>query len=428
MQNLKHKFIISVIIFIFLVIWIQIFLSFHAKDVHSYATLIEGSAEVNTTTLELQKKYQLQVGDILSTGEKGLVVIEWGDGSITRLWANSQISIRENTISEDLSEIKIATDMIKWKAWTKVVTSLSKDNYFNMYFWDVEAGVRGTTFDIDLGKQTLYVEDHVVFLKKGTLPEVLVSENQPFSLSLFSFIDLQKYIKEFQDIDWKNINEKLDTQYREVLVKKSLDSASTNPLILTLLEIFLPRYRILTELHGNRDLAKIQTIANGLSASEKQKLYDEVNAEYQTMNFAIPSDGDTYNKKILYKKTLLLLTDDTSVKESLVKGSVYDVQSILSTKNVAWLQETLQFLSENENTVKTLPNQIKSFLNPGDINLLPDDLKKTMLENTKMFQDILQIDISKADTSLDMIKSLNDKAQDAIHSGLDKAFNTFMPK
>lgn len=428
MQNLKHKFIISVIIFIFLVIWIQIFFSFHAKDVHSYATLIEGSAEVNTTTLELQKKYQLQVGDILSTGEKGLVVIEWGDGSITRLWANSQISIRENIISEDLSEIKIATDMIKWKAWTKVVTSLSKDNYFNMYFWDVEAGVRGTTFDIDLEKQTLYVEDHVVSLKKGTLPEVLVSENQPFSLSLFSFIDLQKYIKEFQDIDWKNINEKLDAQYREVLVKKSLDSASTNPLILTLLEIFLPRYRILAELHGKGDLAKIQTIANGLPASEKQKLYNEVNAEYQTMNFATPSDGDMYNKKILYKKTLLLLTDDTSVKESLVKGSVYDVQSILSTKNVAWLQETLQFLSENENTVKTLPDQIKSFLNPGDINLLPDDLKKTMLENTKIFQDIFQIDISKTDTSLDTIKSLNDKAQEAIHSGLDKAFNTFMPK
>jgi hypothetical protein len=428
MKNLKHKFIIIVWLLIFSILALQVFVSFRENDKSSYITLVEWTAKINDISLELQKKYKIAVWDILSTGEKSLAVIEWWDGSITRIWGNSQIVVKENLISKNLSQIQIATQILKGKAWSKVTTNLSWENHFKVYFDNIEAGVRGTTFDIDLEKQIIFVQDHEITLKKWDLPSIRLWENQPFSLSLFSLIDIKKYIQEFQDIDWKSLNTKLDSEYKEKLTQEALDSFWKNEPFLVFLEIFFPKYRILAELHGNQDEKKIEALIGSLSSDQRQDVYESVYKEYQKINFATPDETEMYKKKLAYKKAILLLTDDSSVKQSLVKGSVYDFQDIIATKNTLWLQETLNFLWEQKNIVKDLPKEVKDFMNIESINLLPPDLKDIMLKNTKMFQDIFQIDITNVDFSLEWVKSLNDTAKEVINSGLDKAFNSILKK
>jgi len=39
-----------------------------------------------------------------------------------------------------------------------------------------------------------------------------IGEDEPFSIKSFSFIDLEEFVKKVQDIDWKNLNEKLDNE------------------------------------------------------------------------------------------------------------------------------------------------------------------------------------------------------------------------
>ncbi len=406
-------------------------MSFHSKDTNSYATLISWTGKINEKSIDREKKYKIIPWDMLSTWEGWLIVLQWWDGSITRLWESSQLQIKENFISQNVSQIKIAMELMKWKAWSKVISNLTWKNYFKVNFENIEAWVRGTTFDVDLSRETVFVENHEITLTKANATPIKIWENQPFSLSLFDFISLERYLKEIQDINWKNINIKLDEKYTTELGKQALISLSKNQPFLTLLEIFFPKYRVLAELHWNQDEKKLESLISQLTPSQKQDIYSQVYEEYQSINFATASDQELYRKKLLYKKVIFLLTDDLEVKQSLVKGSVYDFQDIISTKNTAWLQDTIQFLWAQKDIVTTLPNSVKNLLKVSDVNILPEDLKKILLENTKMFQDILQIDPSKIaipDISIDGLKSLNDSAQKTINSTLDKALNSLVPK
>lgn len=431
MKNLKHKFILFIFIFILLILALQIAVSFHWKDTNSYATLISWTGKINNTLIEVQKKYKIISWDILSTGENWLIVLQWGDGSITRLWSDSQLRVKENFVSQDVAQIKIVTELIKGKAWSKVITNMAGKNYFKVNFENMEAWVRGTTFDIDLRRETIFVENHEITLTKANSAPIKIWENQPFSLSLFGFISLERYFKEIQDIDWKNINLQLDKKYTDDLTRQALDSFSKNQPLLTLLEIFFPKYRVLAELHGDQDEKKLKILISQLTWAQKQGVYNKVYEEYQSINFATADNEVLYKKKMLYKKVIFLLTDNLEVKQSLVKWSIYDFQDIVSTKNSAWLEETIKFLSDQKDMITTLPDSVKNFLKVGNINILPEDFKKILLDNTKVFQDIFQIDTLKwalPDVSVDRLKSLNDSAQKSINSTLDKAFNSILPK
>lgn len=104
---------------IFFLFCIQIyFITFsYTKDTSTYATLLEGNATVLSTgekiVLKNDTKQKLFPGDVLQTLPKSLVVIEWGDKSITRLGESSKILIKENFVSEDLAKIRVSFELLK---------------------------------------------------------------------------------------------------------------------------------------------------------------------------------------------------------------------------------------------------------------------------------------------------------------------------
>lgn len=77
----------------------------------------------------------LTSGDSIRTiGKESLAVIEWGDGSITRLGGNTKISVGNNEVSRDYTKIDISFDLIAGKTWSNVVSFISGDSAFTQTF------------------------------------------------------------------------------------------------------------------------------------------------------------------------------------------------------------------------------------------------------------------------------------------------------
>ena len=90
---------------------------------------------------------------------------------------------------------------------------LGTDSYFKESFWDTVAAVRGTIFDLNLDNNYLYVHSHEVSLASADWKEVIVPENKPLDLLSFDFIKLEKFIKDFKDKAWQDLNTKFDEEY-----------------------------------------------------------------------------------------------------------------------------------------------------------------------------------------------------------------------
>ncbi len=81
----------------------------------------------------------------------------------------------------------------------------------------MEAGVRGTIFDVDLDADYLNVSSHLVTLTDTSGNEILVEEGKPIRLSTLSLIELQEFLKNIQDTAWIELNETYDRAYFETL-------------------------------------------------------------------------------------------------------------------------------------------------------------------------------------------------------------------
>lgn len=97
-------------------------------------SLIKGSVFLNATFLEKESKYILAPGDKISVGQESLALIEWGDGSLTRLGENTKISIEENQVSRDYTKINISFELIAGKTWSNVVSFLGEESSFTQTF------------------------------------------------------------------------------------------------------------------------------------------------------------------------------------------------------------------------------------------------------------------------------------------------------
>ena len=175
-EKLKNKFIIFVLVIIALILWIQ---GYKAAlllwvDRNSYVELIKWEWTINDKELILKSKnsldknkVKLNIWDIIITKWiDSISVIKWWDWSITRMWWNTKIIIKNLDIEKDLSKIQIQFDLLSWKSHTNVISYLGEKSYFKQNFEDTEATVRGTTFDVDLTKKFVYVQNHEVILKK----------------------------------------------------------------------------------------------------------------------------------------------------------------------------------------------------------------------------------------------------------------------
>jgi len=391
------------------------------KDTNSYVKLIKWSWNLNDTALIIDDDTLLKSWDnIRVIGDNSLAVIQWWDGSMTRLWWNTKISIEQSEISKDFTNIDISFELIAGKTWSNIVSFIWSDSSFTQNFNDIEAWVRGTIFDVDLEKKFIHVSDHSVQLTSSDWEVIIVPEWRAVNLQTFSLVDISKYVSELEDKAWKEINQSLDSEYIENL-KSSIQSS--NP-FLYLLRFISPKYAILYVLDSYENQRDIDAYIASMSQDKKEAVYNNVLSEYQKINFVSPQ-SEEYARKIRYKKALISLNIDNNNSDRLITRTWYDLQDILQTWSDAWLQQTITLLRDN---IDRLSSQEISLIR-WDINSIPKWLLDEFSNSFDDLWEILNVDFSKLGNVNDLdIWSTLDAADGAIKNFLDENVGWFLEK
>ena len=434
MKKPKNKFILIVIWFIVSIIFFQVYVAFSHKnvDTNSYFTLIEWRATLNDDFVETQQRLLLQTGDTVRViWDSWLALIEWWDGSLTRLGGNTKIIVEQNQISRDYSTINISFQLIAGKTWSNVVSFIWKDSSFTQSFDGVEAWVRWTVFDVDLDQDYVHVSDHEVELSLENGASITLWEWDALDITSFSLIDLENFINNIQDTAWAELNKQFDNEYFDIL-KQSLQSSldSANPLAF-ITPFTSKKFQLTQALAQSDDYAKIQEILDTVSISEKDELYVAVLTKYQNINFISARDYEFYKRKVFYQKALAYLwsEEDTQV---LVRSSIYDLQDMLQVGDVSAMSDTLWFLSEHKDL---LPEVDSSFLSDS-LSWIPKGLQREFLDQLENFDFGGFLDISIPDTSnidiwdiweraIEGIQSIDSNVQDFVGDAAGSLFEQF---
>ena len=398
LKKINNKFIIWVVTLIILIIAVQINLN-NTIDRNSYVTLVNGAAYLNDIELDIDNREILSIWDTIKTWEEdSLVVIEWGDGSITRVWWESELKVKENMVANNLSKVQISFELIRWKTWSNVISFMWEESYFTEYYADSEAWVRGTIFEFNAEKGYIYVDKHEVNFINSKGEKQIIPEKKPFNISDFSFIEFQKFMEEFQDLLWKDINKKLDEQLFERLRQELLKINNTQDGLLRASK------NLLNKLEKNNTSEDIDDIVSNLNVDEKNKLYEDLLEKYQKFNFIDPEDNELYAEKLLYKKALLTLWSEKN-KKNLIDTTIYDLKDLVKTKDKPNLKPTLDLFTIDKNLIKDIDF---SFMEELDFDFIPEGLKNEF-ENIMNIQDFI-VDEVKGNiekTIIDWTKVIN---------------------
>ena len=357
---MKNKFITFIILLILCVIWAGLYHAyvFTKADRGSFVILIEGEAFLNDQVLELEKREALNIWDIISTKwENSLAVIEWWDGSLTRIGWNSSIELNELFITHDISKMNISFTLLSWKSWSNVISFLWDDSYFKEYFMDSEASVRGTVFDVDLENGYIYVLDHEVRLTTENKGTVIIWERDPFSLKTFSFISLEKFIREIKDNAWETLNKSFDTEYIKILKNEAYKALEDNIL--------------LQKFDGIVNSEDFEKVLWSMSEDKKSELYNNLLTEYQKINFVNSDDWELFITKIKLKEALVA-TATVENKKALIQSTLFDFKELIQSKNFQNLEAILPILQKNSDILKELNIEFLDYFN---FDIIPEDLK-----------------------------------------------------
>lgn len=326
MEKKKNKFIYFIIFLIIWIIFSWIYSSIFLKSVdrNSYLELISWEWFLNNKVLEIWKREKLSKNDIIETKTSdSLAVIEWWDWSITRLWWNTKIEIKEQFVSKNKNNINIAFKLSSWKTWSNILSYLWEDSYFKQIFSDTEVAVRWTIYVVDMENDYLQVDSHKVSLKNPNFWEIEVTENKQLRLSDFKFISLDDFIRFFKDKWFFEINKKLDKEY------------------------FL---KLTAELYNdlNDFVAYSSKKIDDLTKQQRESLYKEFLQKYQDLNFITPEySKKLFDAKINLKEKLIELTPE-SWKWLIMDTLKYDLKNIFDSKNFQSFDKIIDILKVNE--------------------------------------------------------------------------------
>jgi hypothetical protein len=364
-EKIKNKFILIIVSIIIIAVWTQWYLANDLADINtkSYVVLVKWEVKINDEILNKENRKELLVWDKIITKVSSICVIEWWDWSLTRLWENWKIEIQELNVEKDLSKINLQFKLTKWKTWSNVVSFLWKESYFKQNFEDIAASVRWTIFDVNLEKDYIYVENHEVKVKKWDKEEI-ISKNNAFSISTFSFIEIEKFVKNIQDKVWSDVNKNLDLWFIKDLKKD-----------------------VLKEI----DLESIDKLL------EENTTYKELLSEYQKLNFVWADDSELFKAKNKIRKLLINKASEED-KQNLVRYTVFDLKDAIEWKKIDSIKDNLSVILENKDILKDL-----------DINIWEDILKDFDNFWNDMKSIISDFDIPELNINLDSIKN---KAKD----------------
>lgn len=407
MKNLKNKFIFSIIFLITFIIWFETYSFYSIRDTKSYITLTDWKWFIDEKELIIKEREVVSVWNIIKTvWDQSIAVIEWWDSSITRLWWNTEVEIKENNISSDLSKIQISLNLIKWKTRNNLVSIFWKESYFKHYVNDIEAWVRWTTFEINKEKDYVYVENHEIkLINTKTSKEVTLSKEKPMKLSTFTLLELQEFLLKIKDKTWQEINKKMDKELISSLKDWLTKQLKENNPIDFILSIFFQKYSVLYDINGFKDIENVKNKINKLNDSEKKYIYDKVFSRYQSINFLTPED-ENYDKKLYYKEILLATSYDEKNTESLIKNSLYDINDIVSSNNLSKLKDSIDFLVNNKDQIDKLNIDFNKYV---DTSKIPDSLKDSMIKSLEPLKEIFK-NTPDLENILDFWEKIKDKA------------------
>lgn len=402
MKLFKNKIFLSILVGIFLLFSLQFYfiLNSYKRDTNSYVTLLQWYATLSTggekKALKLNTKEKLSNGDVVNTLRNSLAVIEWGDKSITRLGENSRIIIKENFVSDDLSQMKISFELLKGKTWSNVISIFSWESYFKQEIKWVSAAVRWTVFEANYDKEYMIVHKHTLQLTNSTWETKEIFPGQIFSLKNFSIEDLKQMI----DDTFQKINKQLDDEYIKQLRENFLTSfKKTNPL--NLIELWSSENRALRILLDENPKQNFEEFLGKLDDEKKQKVLWYLNTLWQSINFENGENNFLYHLKLNTRENLIENIQNDDHKETLMRYSIYDLIDV--SKNFELFQKTAQLVYENKSYVN-----LKELQGYG-VNIIGD----TLFLNGEM------INLKNLQTTLSQIDKIG---QEKIQGVLDRVY------
>ena len=394
MLKIKNKFIIFIIALIVLIISFGIFKSYfdNESNNNSYALLLNWKAVLNDISLELDTRSKLRLWDSVKTIWKdSLLVLEWWDGSVTRLWWNTSIRIDELYVSDKKWIINIKFELISWKTWSNIVSFLWEWSHFKEFFRDNEAAVRWTVFNLDLNNNYLNVVDHKVTLTKNDWDTLIVDDSSVLNINDFSFISLDDFINLFKDIDWEMTNGISDNEFFAWL-KEQL-------------------YKDLNNINKFKDIDLDKIMPD---VDLKQELYNKLLSDYQRLNFVKSSDEELFKTKLELKSTLIELAEPEN-KNKLIENTLYDFKDIIDSKEFWNLDFLLKILSKNKDVLINF--DLNSYL---DINSIPDNIKSSIFDDMDIFNNnIWEVNNTVNSGFDDAINNIIDTSTSSINNGIN---------
>lgn len=231
---LKNKITIFISVLI-LSIWYLIYSNFEANKIKTsvleyesinpyilvteWTTIIRRSWENKILKIQQKEKKDIKLNDKIRTLDNSSATIFWPDGSITRLWNKTSITINEIKYSKDLSVYKINFNLENWKTWSNIVKFLTDDSYFTETYedWNYAATARWTVFEINLDDNYINAYSHDISLVNN-------SKNATYNIKQWEVVEALKpdnIVWDFVvDKEWEEKNINQDKSYLDSLLNK----------------------------------------------------------------------------------------------------------------------------------------------------------------------------------------------------------------
>ena len=403
MKKIKNKFIIA-IIWLLIIILSIFFIKNSDKNLNSTALLKVWEANIsrgtNIINLEPKIPYILNIWDTLTTSGSGsLLIINWWDGSVTRLWENSSMVVNNNTINNDLSKINISFELLVWKTWSNVTSFFWEESYFIQTFNDNEAAVRWTIFDVDLVNNYLHVSKHAVSIKNSLWKVEKIWESKAFNFETFTFIDLIDFIKNYKDNKWDEINKNLDNLHLDDLKTIMSDNLEQTWKFLQLDKL-------------SQQLEQITDIKI-LNKEEKESIYNKLLSEYQKIHFADATTPELLGLKLDIKEIMLQFSNDKN-EEYLVESTVFDLEEVKKTNNPFYFEKVINIFKNHKDAADRINLSLPTLF---DISDMSNDLKAVLFSQFENVWNLL------SEESIQWLSQFN--IQD-IESNLSEATQNFL--
>jgi len=120
----------------------------------AFVSDVQGAVQVRAPDARdftpLTREARVQAGSVLRTGAGGEVQIGWADGTRVRVAPNSVLTILKCRLDKRSGRSVSLLQLDAGKIWTRVIRSLQAQSKFEVCTPTATAGVRGTTFSVEV--------------------------------------------------------------------------------------------------------------------------------------------------------------------------------------------------------------------------------------------------------------------------------------